>query len=108
MLESHAARLVTPAKGDDSVPDITVFHLYRYMLVIVVSCYVTVRLVTFIWRWQLNVQSAERPEALVRRYAVTLFLRVRLRRFWFDFLQIGTMLAALIYIVMLHRNGPMQ
>ena len=87
------------------MPAISIFGLYRHVLLIVVGCYVAVRFASFVWRWQIHGREADRSEAMLRRYVVTLLFRVRLRWFWFDFLQIGVLLAGLAYTMMLHRNG---
>lgn len=92
-------------QGYELVPAISIFDLYTHALLIVVGCYVAVRFASFVWRWQIGGREADRSEAMLRHYVVTLLFRIRLRRFWFDFLQIGVLLAGLAYIIMLHRNG---
>jgi hypothetical protein len=75
------------------------FDLYRKLLLIVFSTYGTVKLVNFVWRWQLATRRASRHEALLRRYLFLTLLRVRLRRFWLDALQILLLCVVLFGLV---------
>ena len=81
----------------------TIFDWYRRLLTIAVCTYVIVRTISFVWRWQASGKLAGRTESALRRYMLVNVLRTRLRRFWFDFLQIGGLLAVLLYLVRLHR-----
>jgi len=83
-----------------------IFDIYRQLLTLVVSSYVVVRTVNSIWRWQSATQSAPKWEAAARRYVVTQLLRVRLRRFALDLLQIGAAAGVLACLIWLHsRRG---
>ena len=79
-----------------------VFDLYRRTLAIVFGTYAVIRLINAVWRWQLATQRAGRSEAMLRRYVLVSLLRVRLRRFWFDVVQIGVLTAMLTYLLWLH------
>ena len=83
--------------------ELTIFEVYRRLLVTVVGTYVVVRTVSFIWRWQTYGASANRTEVLMQRYVITLLLRTRAHRFWFEFVQIAALVAVFGYLVYLHR-----
>jgi len=79
-----------------------IFDLYRRLLAIIVTTYVTVRAVSFVWRWQLAMGSARRWEATTRRYLVVQLLRVRLHRSVLDLLQIAVLAVVFCYLIWLH------
>lgn len=79
------------------------FDLYRRLLVTAIATYATVRTVSFVWRWQAFGRSGSRAEVVLQRYALTVLMGVRVRRFWFEFLQIGGLIALLWYLLLLHR-----
>lgn len=83
--------------------DLSLFDLYRRLLAIVIGTYAMVRTISFVWRWQAFGRSGSRTEAILRRYVFTVLLGVRVRRFWFEFLQIGGLIAVLAYLLHLHR-----
>ena len=81
----------------------SLFDLYRQALAVVVSTYVFVRLASFIVHWHAAMRSAPSGEVMLRRWALTVLLRIRLRRFLLEFAQIGVLLAVLLYLIYLHR-----
>jgi hypothetical protein len=81
-----------------------IFDLYRRLLGIVLAVYGLVNLVNFVLKWHADTLRAGRSEAVFRRYLVTSLLRVRLRRFWFDFVQIGLLVAILACVLWLHAR----
>ncbi len=78
------------------------FDLYRQLLAVIGASYATVRLIHFVWRFQLATQSAPRLEALGRRYLVLQLLRVRFGRFVPDLVQITVLAVVLYYLLRLH------
>lgn len=76
-----------------------IFDVYRMTLAIVFGCYAIVRTAHFVWHWQADTQRAGRHEALLRRFLLTSLMRARLRRFWFDLVQIAVLLAVFAYLV---------
>ncbi len=78
------------------------FDLYRQVLVIVVGTYAVVKTVNFALRWQAKTSAARRAEAVARRYLVVQFLRLRIRRFTLDLLQVAALLVILSYLLWLH------
>jgi hypothetical protein len=81
-----------------------IFDVYRRLLGIVLGVYTLVHLVNFVLKWQADTRRAGRSEAVFRRYLVTSLLRVRLRRFWLDFAQIGLLVAVLVCVLWLHAR----
>jgi hypothetical protein len=79
-----------------------IFDLYRRLLGIVLGVYTLVNFVNFVLKWQADMRRAGRSEAVFRRYLVTALLRVRLRKFWLDFVQIGLLVAVLVCVLWLH------
>lgn len=79
-----------------------VFDLYRQLLAIIGGSYATVRLISFVWRFEVAMRSAPRLEALARRYLVLQLLRVRISRFVVDLLQIAVLVVVLGYLIRLH------
>lgn len=82
--------------------DFDLFHLFRRALALVMAVYVSVNTVSFLYRWLARGVDRSRTESFVRGYAITLFLRMRLRTFAGDFLQIAALTAVLAYLVSLH------
>ncbi len=78
-----------------------IFGVYRTTLAIVFGCYAIVRTARTLWHWQVGTRRAGRREALMRRFLLTSVVRVRLRRFWFDLVQIAVLLAVFAYLVAL-------
>ena len=78
------------------------FDLYRHMLVIVGLSYTVVRTMHAIWNWQSASAAAPRMEALARRYLVMHLLRIRVRRFVFELVQIAGLIVVLVYVIQLH------
>lgn len=87
----------------EAVDGTTLFDLYRRLLAIVVGTYCVVRTVYTVWRWQNPGGDGDSSEAIFRRYLVTILLRARLRRFWFDLYQIAGLVAVLGYLLYLHH-----
>jgi hypothetical protein len=81
-----------------------IFDLYRRLLGIVLGVYTLVNFVNFVFKWQAATLQAGRSEAVFRRYLVTALLQVRLRRFWFDFVQIGLLVAILVCVLWFHAR----
>ena len=83
------------------MPEVDLFAMYRRLLLILVGTYVVMRLIQAIWRWRADTLAAGRPEALLRRWAELSVLRVRMRRFTFDVLQIAVLAGTLFYVLWL-------
>lgn len=79
-----------------------VFHLYRQLLAVIGASYATVRLIQFVWRFELATRSAPRIEALGRRYLTLQLLRVRISRFVVDLAQVAVLAIVLYCLIRLH------
>ena len=75
------------------------FDVYRQTLAIVFGSYAIVKAGHLLWNWQIGSRRAGRHEAVLRRYLVTSLLRIRLRRFWFELLQIAVLAVIFAYLV---------
>ena len=83
--------------------DIDLFVLYRWLLATVCAVYTAVRTWQSLWRW-LGYFGSSRHRAVMGHYAGVLLLRIRLRRLTWELCQIGVLLAALVYVIYLHRT----
>lgn len=88
-----------------AVPEIDIFDFYRRVLMILGGSYGLVRLVNFIWRWRERGLAASRHEAMLRHWVELTALRLRIRRFTLDVLQVG-LLAAILGYVIWHQVEP--
>lgn len=61
------------------MPDL--FHIFRWLLGIVVTVYATVVLIQSLWSWWVWLAQPDRHFALLRRYLMVHGLRLRLSRF---------------------------
>ncbi len=84
------------------MPGGDLFDFYRQVLLIVAGTYTVLQTTNFVLRWRMATTAAGRTEALARRYLVVQLLRVRLRRFAFDFLQLAVLIGVLAYLLWLH------
>ena len=87
------------------VPDVDLFAFYRRVLVILGGTYGLIKLVQFVWRWREDSLSAQRSEALLRRWVEVAVLRIRMRRFTWQALQITGLGGILAYVVWLQLGG---
>jgi hypothetical protein len=81
----------------------SLFSIYRRILFLAVFVYALVRLASFVWTWVVATAGDGREERLLRRYALTLLLRGRFRRFWVELIQVGVL--GLILLAILARHG---
>jgi hypothetical protein len=86
-----------------AVEETTLFELYRRLLATLVGTYCVVRTVYAVWRWRNFGGEGDSREAMLQRYLLTLVLRSRLRRFWFNLYQVLGLVAVLVYLLYLHH-----
>jgi len=78
------------------------FDLYRRLLVIVLSVYTAIRLTQAIWRLSARLRGPSRHRRVLRGYVAVLALRVRLRRFGAELIQILGLLVLLGLLLYAH------
>ncbi len=78
------------------------FEFYRFFLALLVCIYGTARLIAFIWRSSVVGTGGQLSSALLRRYVIVLLLRLRFRRFLYEFVVIGGLASILILLLWLH------
>lgn len=83
------------------MPEADIFHVWRWLLSIVVTVYVVVYTVRTLWVHVLWFRSSPRF-TVMGHYAVVLLLRARIRRFRRELLRIGLLVTVLMGIVGLH------
>ena len=86
--------------------DADLFYLFRRLLVVVCSIYTVVRLGQTAVRWHNVLWSGGRKTTVLRHYMMVQLLRVRVRRFTVDLLQIAALVVALAAMIYLHRLVP--
>ncbi len=87
------------------MPDLehfSLFHLYRWILVVLGVTYATALTIAYFWNLHLQLRQAGSRGQLVRRYLLLHILRLRLRRFWLDVVEIVVLVAILWELVALH------
>ena len=84
--------------------DFDLFYLFRYLLCVFCTIYAIVRTGQTLLRWQRWLWADGQSQALVRRYLMAQLVRVRLRRFGFDVLQIVVLLAIFWQVILLHER----
>lgn len=77
------------------------FDLYRWGLATVCVVYTLVRTWQVLHQW-LGYFRSSRQAKVLGRYVMVQLLRLRFRRFAFDFIQIVVLLALLLYVVRWH------
>lgn len=82
----------------------TLFDVFRRLLFFGVGSYALFRAIAFIWRWNVAGRGADRTESMLRRYAVSVLVRTRVRRFWWDFVQIAGLAMVLAFLLQRHRS----
>jgi len=82
--------------------DFDAFIVFRRLLCLVVTAYTALRTAQTLLRWRRWLWSADRSRAYLRRYVAIQLLRVRLRRFGWDILQIVVLTAILYEVIRLH------
>lgn len=83
------------------VPQADIFHVWRWMLSLVVSVYVVVYTLRTLWQHLAWFRSSPRF-TVMGHYALVLLLRARVRRFGGEMARIGLLLLALAAVVGLH------
>lgn len=82
------------------------FHLFRWLLGIVVTVYATVITVQVAWEWWVWLtrpeQGMERPFSMLRRYLLVHSLRLRVKRFGGDLLVIVGLLVVFVLLMWAH------
>ncbi|NLX03596.1 MAG: hypothetical protein GXY33_00475 [Phycisphaerae bacterium] len=82
------------------------FFFFRRILVIFATLYSGLILARAGWRWFKYLYFPDRSRQLLRRYLFIQLMRVRLRRFGGDLLQIAGLLAIMGLVIWLHRFVP--
>jgi len=80
------------------------FYLFRYLLCLLCTIYAAVRIGQTLIRWRRWLWADGRSQALVRRYLMAHLVRVRLRRFGLDVLQIVLLVVILWQVILLHER----
>ncbi len=82
---------------------IELFHLWRFVLIVVCTIYTAIRLTQTAWRWQEILWAGTRTSGLMRHYLFVHLLRLRVHRFTLEMIQIAALLVALLALSWAHR-----
>ncbi len=78
------------------------FGLYRTLLTLVLCVYLCIRAFNFADQLLSSTASAGRRQAMAFQYLLVQLLRIRIRRFAWDLLQVAVLLVAFAYVLSLH------
>jgi len=84
------------------MPDFDPFHFYRLVLTLIVAIYCVIQTVVSTLYWVGWGSEDVREIGVVRRYAVVLLLRTRIRRFFVDGLSIAGLIVLLWLLIEQH------
>ncbi len=76
----------------------SLFELFRWQLALICTIYAAIVTWQWLWGW-LNYFGTSRQTAMLGRYATLLLVRVRLRRFVLELVQIIALTVLFFYIV---------
>ncbi len=82
--------------------DFDLFEFHRFLLSTAVCTYGIARFIQFIWRWQGLDRHSSDGSAIALRYLVVLLLRLKVRRFAFDFFQIAGLITIFVLLILSH------
>ena len=85
-----------------TVPGRDLFELWRLVLGTACTIYALVVTIRSLWGWVLYFSGMDRSVSMARQYLIVQLLRLRVRRFAGELLQIAFWAAALIYVLRLH------
>jgi hypothetical protein len=86
-------------------PELDLFYLFRYALVLICTVYAALQIASSLWGWHRYLTPSRRETAVLRQYVILQLLRLRVRRFIPDVIQIVLLLGVLGYLVRLHHYG---
>jgi hypothetical protein len=78
------------------------FESWRYILALTCTVYATIITLRWMWGWYEYLWQPDRSRALMRRYAVVQLLRIRVRRFMGEGLQIAGWSVLLVWLLSRH------
>ncbi|MCG3138972.1 MAG: hypothetical protein HJJLKODD_02844 [Phycisphaerae bacterium] len=79
------------------------FHLYRQLLALVCGIYAVIQTLFVLQRWLQPPAGEHRAQAMLRRYALTLFWRTRWQVFGLDILIIIFLMMLILWLFKLHH-----
>lgn len=85
-----------------TMPAFDAFPFFRFLLAVFVAAYTLIATGQFVREWHRDSMASAREEALVRRYLVVHVLRIRIKPFARDLLEIAALLAIFAYLVGRH------
>ena len=78
------------------------FFLWRWILAVTGAVYTVLRTIQSVGRWLGWLEPVDRLSRIRRHYVMLHLLRLRITDFWWELLQIGSLLVLLIMIVRWH------
>jgi hypothetical protein len=96
--------MIAADEGIDMWHDLDLFDIFRWLLAVVCSVYAVVVTVRSLLSW-LEYFASSRETAILGRYTLALLLRLRMRRFAGELLQIAGLTVVLVLLLYAHRSG---
>ncbi|MGF1634761.1 MAG: hypothetical protein ACFCVE_12990 [Phycisphaerae bacterium] len=84
------------------MPDLDLFHAFRWMLATFVTVYATVITLQFLWGWYVYLNTPDRYLSMARRYILVQGLRIRMFKFGPDVAVITLQCVAFGLMMWLH------
>jgi hypothetical protein len=83
--------------------DRDLFELYRLLITTLCTVYAVIVTCRSLWGWVEYLSAPDRVTGVIRSYAIASLLRMKWRRFSWEFMQIGFWTTALLVVLNLHR-----
>ena len=80
----------------------SLFDLYRHLLLIVCTVYATVRLIQAVQSWRRELAGTQKHKKVARGYLLAILLSTRFRKFWPEMVRILALLVLLVAVVAAH------
>src|SRR5262245_8073462 len=80
------------------------FEFFRFILTIACFIYAAVVTIQSVWNWMLYLSGTQRATTLLRRYLIIQLLRLRLRPFAGELVQIAVWTAVLVFLIRMHPS----
>jgi uncharacterized membrane protein len=82
------------------------FQVWRLLLTTICAIYAAVVAARSLWRWGVLLSGPGRTTSMMRSYMVVQLLRLRIRRFAWEFTRIGLCILILVVVLYWHTRCP--
>jgi hypothetical protein len=85
------------------MPDVDLFHFFRWTVGWIATFYATIIMVLSLWGWYVYLKANDKYVGMMRRYLVLQALRLRFRSFWGDVIVCLLLCVAFVLIWQAHK-----